>query len=159
MTTEPLAVSFRDYVASAGPDTYLPASAELRKTVPDGCFLDVMAMRLECVGRGRAQASLEVGQRHLNQAGVCQGGLVVALADATAGWAARTALPSEARFVTLTMSTNVVRAGRVGDVLWAEAVPRHLGRSTMVFESAVRRGAEVSASVVAISTVTLMVLG
>ncbi|TYQ10509.1 UNVERIFIED_ORG: uncharacterized protein (TIGR00369 family) [Gordonia westfalica J30] len=149
---------FTDAVAALEEGAYISVNDELSRTVPDGCFLDIMDFRLEFVGRHRAKASMVIQDKHLNQAGVCQGGLIVALADAAAGWAAKTALTPPLSFVTLTMSTNVLRSARPGDILWAEAIARHVGRSTMVFEVTVRRGDGAADPIVATSTMTQMVL-
>jgi uncharacterized protein (TIGR00369 family) len=58
--------------------------------------------------------------------------MVLAFADATAGWAAKAALPAGKSFTTVAMSGNVIRPAREGDVLEALARPVHLGRGTMV---------------------------
>lgn len=100
--------------------------------VPAGSLIDWMGMRLLEVGPGAARAQMTVADVHLNQAGVAQAGAVVALADAAAGWAAKTALGRGQTFTTLELNINLLRAARPGDVLEAVVTPGHVGRTSMV---------------------------
>jgi uncharacterized protein (TIGR00369 family) len=115
-----------------------PVDERLAATVPAGTLIDALGIRLTHVGPGAARAVMTVGVVHLNQAGVAQAGAVLALADATAGWAAKTALGDGGRFVTLELNANLVRPGRPGDELEAIATPVHVGRSNQVLQVAVR---------------------
>lgn len=108
------------------------ADDELRGTVPEGSLLDVLGIRLTHIGRGAARATMRIEAHHLNQAGVAQAGAIVALADATAGWAAKAALHGSTSFTTLELNANVLRAVTAGQTVQATAAPVHLGRSTMV---------------------------
>lgn len=123
---------FAETFGALEPGVMRPVGDGWRATVPEGTFLDDPSLTLLEVGPGAARTRLRVARRHLNQAGVAQGGMVLAFADATAGWAAKTALSSGASFATVSMSGNVVRAAREGDVIEAVARPVHLGRGTMV---------------------------
>jgi uncharacterized protein (TIGR00369 family) len=111
---------------------------ELRATVPPGCLLDRLDMVLTHAGPGAARGTMLVGAHHLNQVGVAQAGAIVALADATAGWAAKTAVGGEATFTTLELNANLLRGVRTGQTLVARAMPVHLGRTTLVIGVDVR---------------------
>ncbi|MDQ1105713.1 PaaI family thioesterase [Nocardioides zeae] len=100
--------------------------------VPPGSLIDSLGIRLTHVGPGAAVATMEIATQHLNQAGVAQAGAVMALADAAAGWGAKTALRAGQSFTTLELNANLVRAARPGDRLVATASPVHLGRTSMV---------------------------
>lgn len=100
--------------------------------VPPGSLIDNMGIRLTKVGPGAAEATMTVGAVHLNQAAVAQAGAIVALADAAAGWAAKTALSAGESFTTLELNANLLRAARAGDELVAVVNPVHVGRSSMV---------------------------
>jgi 1,4-dihydroxy-2-naphthoyl-CoA hydrolase len=139
------------------PGSMEPAWAGWRATVPDGTFLDDPGLELLEVGPGAARARLTVARRHLNQVGVVQGGLVLAFADATAGWAAKTALAPGTSFATASMGGNVIRSAREGDIVEATASPIHLGRATMVLSVDVRLAD--SEKVVGAFTFTEIVLG
>ncbi|MGH3742584.1 MAG: PaaI family thioesterase [Micromonosporaceae bacterium] len=103
-----------------------------------GCLLDLFGMQLTHVGRGAARAEMQVQPMHLNQRGNVQGGAIVALADATAGWASYAALP-EGRFTTQELNCNLIGRATEGHRLVATATPAHLGRQTMVLDVTVRR--------------------
>lgn len=105
--------------------------------VPPGSLIDTLGMSLTHVGPGAAVGEMVVADVHLNQAAVAQAGAVVALADAVAGWAAKTALREGQSFTTLELNINLLRAARAGDRLIATASPVHVGRSSMVLEVAV----------------------
>ena len=111
---------------------------ELRATVPAGSFIERLGITLTHAGPGAARALMPVEAAHLNQAGVAQAGAIAALADATAGWAAKTALRGDATFTTLEVNMNLLKAARPGTTLEAVAAPVHVGRSTMVISVEVR---------------------
>lgn len=66
-----------------------------------------------------------------------QGGAIVALADAAAGWASYAAL-REGRFTTLELNCDFMGRAAEGGVLVASAAPVHLGRRTLVLDVTVR---------------------
>jgi len=144
-------------------ETFAPfAAGEVREVphgavvVPKGCFLDVNGMHLREAGPGRALARMKVGAGQLNQAGVVQGGLIGAFADAVAGWAALTALDSQTRFSTVAFSVNLVKAAREGSTLRGEAEVIHAGRSSLLIS--VRVTDEASGHIVAVATCSQLVL-
>lgn len=106
---------------------------EFSETIPSDCLLTEFGIELREVGRGRAYAAMAVSRQHLNQRGIAQAGAVVALADATAGWASYSAL-KHGRFTTLNLDTKLVRPAHEGDTILAIASPIHLGRTTQVFD-------------------------
>jgi 1,4-dihydroxy-2-naphthoyl-CoA hydrolase len=101
--------------------------------VPAGCLLDVLGMRLTHLGIGRSRVEMPVRDAHLNQRGVPQGGALVALADAAAGWASYGALPA-GRFTTLELHCNLLGRVSPGATLVALTSPVHLGRRTLVLD-------------------------
>ncbi|WP_396453984.1 PaaI family thioesterase [Actinomadura sp.] len=84
--------------------------------VPDGCLLDVLGIEPTHIGRGACRARMRIGARHLNQRGLVQGGAIVALADAAAGWASYAAL-REGRFTTLELNCDFMGRAAEGGVL------------------------------------------
>jgi 1,4-dihydroxy-2-naphthoyl-CoA hydrolase len=101
-------------------------------TLADGSVFDALEIRPTHVGPGAARAEMVLGPQHLNQRGFCQGGVVVTLADATAGWATYCLVPDEHAFTTLELHTNLIGSARLGDTLVAVARPVHTGRTTAV---------------------------
>ena len=112
---------------------------QLADTVPGDCLLSVLGIELTHAGPGAARATMLVSRTHLNQSGIIQGGAVIALADAAAGWATDLAVPADAGFTTLELKANLLSAGRDGDHLVALARPVHLGRTTVVLDVTVMK--------------------
>lgn len=110
--------------------------------VPKGSIFDVLRIRPTHVGPGAARAEMRVGEQHLNQRGFCQGGAMVTLADATAGWATYCLVPADHRFTTLELHCNLTGSARQGDLLIAVAAPVHSGRSTVVLSVEIARHEE-----------------
>jgi 1,4-dihydroxy-2-naphthoyl-CoA hydrolase len=108
-------------------------AAALERAVPLGCAIATMGIRPTWVDGGTAHAEMLVAAHHVNQVGVVQGGVYALFADATAGWAAMSAVRDGKTFVTLDMRVNLLRAVRPGSRLIAEARPIHLGGTTLVF--------------------------
>lgn len=110
--------------------------------MPEGTIFDALQIRPTHLGRGTARAEMVLGRQHLNQRGLCQGGALVTLADATAGWATYCLVPDDHGFTTLEMHTNLLGSARLGDTLVALARTVHAGRRTAVLEVQVMRQAE-----------------
>lgn len=117
-----------------------PSAAD--DSVPKGSIFDVLQIRPTHVGPGAARAQMRVGSQHLNQRGFCQGGALVTLADATAGWATYCLMPDGHRFTTLQLQCNLIGSARHGDMLVALAAPVHSGRSTVVLSVEIVRDEE-----------------
>jgi uncharacterized protein (TIGR00369 family) len=132
-------MSLHQVAALLGPDQLVPVEESLaRRLVPPDCLLSAFGIRPTHIGRGACRAEMVVGPVHLNQRGITQGGALVALADAAAGWASYAAAES-GQFTTVSVSCNLLRAARAGEVLTARAAPAHLGRATMVIEVSITR--------------------
>lgn len=108
-------------------------------SLPAGCLLDIFSIRLTHLGRGLATAEMPVGRLHTNQSGWVQGGAITVFADATAGWATMAAIPTGKAFVTIEMSTSLMRGAQQGDLLVAHASALHMGDSTFSLKVEVLR--------------------
>ena len=153
---EPNAIDLFRLSEGLGEGEVVDVPAEFSTTIPRDCLLSEFGIELRQIGRGRAHATMTVAKRHLNQRGIAQAGAVVALADATAGWASYSAL-EHGRFTTLNLDMKLLRAARDGDRLVATASPIHLGRSTQVLDVVVTHSETDKA--IARFTCTQMVLG
>ena len=80
-------------------------------------FAQSIGVRLTDIREGYARAELTVEERHLNGAGVCQGGVLFTLADL-----AFAAVANARGLITLGISNTItfVRSGQLGDRLTAE---------------------------------------
>jgi 1,4-dihydroxy-2-naphthoyl-CoA hydrolase len=113
------------------PEAY---AERLAREIPADCAIAAMGITPVAAENGVASARMVVGAHHLNQVGAVQGGVYALFADATAGFAAMSALPDGKTFATLEMRVNLLRGVRPGTALIAEATPVHRGGTTMVFE-------------------------
>lgn len=102
-------------------------------SVPPGCLLDLLGITLTDIGPGRSRARMRLGDQHLNQRGVPQGGSLVGFADAAAGWASYGALP-DGNFTTVQLGCHFLAATAPGTELVALAEPVHLGSRMLVLE-------------------------
>lgn len=66
---------------------------------------------------GTVSYALRLDERHGNDRGVVHGGVLMTFADSTLGFATWTAYPPGTWCVTVSQSSNFLRAVRVGDVL------------------------------------------
>lgn len=114
------------------PGQMVPWPQEASDTVPAGSVFEALQIQPTHVGPGAARAQMVLGPQHINQRGFCQGGVIVTLADATAGWATYCLVPNGHSFTTLELQTNLLGAARLGDTLVAVARPVHSGRTTAV---------------------------
>lgn len=85
-------------------------------------FAATNGIRLEA----EAAASMQVEERHLNGAGVCQGGALFTLADLAAAGLTR------GEKLTVDSTIQFLRPGRLGDRLTATARLRNDGRMALV---------------------------
>ncbi|MBZ9772387.1 hotdog fold thioesterase [Mesorhizobium sp. CO1-1-8] len=99
-------------------------------------------------------AHLNADERHLTSDERVHGGLMMALADAVAAHGTMLNLPENTTTTTIESKTNFLRGGKIGRLV-AEAIPVHVGRTTMVWQTTIKddRG-----STLAIVTQTQMVL-
>lgn len=107
---------------------------ELFKAHPVANFL---GLRLTSVTKKRVRAEMPITASHMNRAGRVGGGLIMAMADVMGARGTVANLPPGARTTTLESKTNFFSPG-TPPVLKAEALPLHIGRTTMVWQTTVR---------------------
>jgi uncharacterized protein (TIGR00369 family) len=101
-------------------------------------YSKMMAFRLIQAGDGRARIECVVSPVHTNTSGVCHGGVISGLVDATAGVAAKTRFAEPEQVVaTVSLTVNYLRPALVGRTLVAEARVSG-GRRILSCEIAVR---------------------
>lgn len=115
---------------------FIDAPAAFSDQIPQSCLLSCHGIRLTRIGRGIAVAEMTVKPVDLNQRGIAQAGAIVALADATAGWASYSAI-EHGRFTTVNLTTSLLSAAKEGDMLRATATPVRLGRKVQVLDVSV----------------------
>ena len=101
---------------------------------------DLFGIEFLTVEHGFAEGRLELRQEFMAPNDYLHAAAVVALADSLCGYGCRASLPEGAtNFTTIELKTNFVRSARTGDTLHAEARLAHGGRTTQVWDAAVRR--------------------
>ena len=96
----------------------------------------------------RTEAELIVREELCNRRGVLHGGAVMALGDTLGGMTASISLPDGGRTATIESKTNFFAAIPLGNTAQAECTPLHRGRTTMVWQTRITRGAGRLAAVV-----------
>lgn len=91
------------------------------------CFARAAGIELLEIRKGYSKASLPINEKHLNAGGVTQGGVLFTLADLALAAAA-----NSHGTLALSLSSHItfLRSSKSGDVLYAEAHERYLGRTT-----------------------------
>jgi uncharacterized protein (TIGR00369 family) len=136
--------------ARSAPGTGLAAAPRvLRSGMPRA-----LGVRLVSLTRKKVVAEMRVKPMHINRAGRVNGGALMAFADVMGAAGTVANLPPGHRTGTLESKTNFFRAGK-GPVLRAVAVPLHIGRTTMVWQTTIRNA---DRSVAAIVTQTQIVI-
>ena len=97
-------------------------------------FMAYIGMELAELEADRVVFQLTARPEHLNPYEMVHGGVMYTMADCASGTAART---DGRRYVTLSSSFNFIRSGMPGEILRAEAVVRHRGRSTCYVSASV----------------------
>lgn len=97
-----------------------------------------IGFRLEELSRERVIGSMLVEQKLIAPNGFLHAAVVTALADITCGLGTSIYLPDAAHgFATLEIKTNLMGTARKGE-LYCEAVPKHVGAATQVWDGEVR---------------------
>jgi 1,4-dihydroxy-2-naphthoyl-CoA hydrolase len=102
----------------------------------------------------RVVGRLVIGPQHSNGRDRVHGGAIMSLADTLGAIGTVLNLPRGSVTTTIESKTNFLAAGR-GDELVGEAVPLHIGRNTMVWQTTIR---DAEARRVAVVTQTQLVM-
>lgn len=114
-------------------DRVAAAHAAQDGTLP--ALLGVVWTRIE---PGRVEARMEVGRRHMAPTGYLHAASIVALADSACGFGSLASLPEGATgFTTAELKSNFLGTAREGAIA-VEANIVHGGRTTQVWDAAVR---------------------
>ena len=103
-------------------------------------FANLIGARITYASRERLVAELPVGEDVCNPNGILHGGAAMAIADHLGGTATPLNLPPGARTTTIESKTNFFAMVPAGDVVRAECIPLHRGRTTMVWQTRLTRG-------------------
>jgi 1,4-dihydroxy-2-naphthoyl-CoA hydrolase len=102
-------------------------------------FADFLGLKVTLVSRDRVTAELVVRQELNNRYNIMHGGAIMALADNMGGTAASANLAEGQTTTTIESKTNFFAAVPIGDTAFAECIPLHRGRTTMVWQTRITR--------------------
>ena len=106
-------------------------ASRVRQSFEQQAFLKTLGARLTRVARGKVAIGIEVGAPVTQQHGFVHAGVVSALADTAAGYAAMTLLPDDVEVVTAEFKINLLKPA-LGKTLVAEAHVIRSGRTLSV---------------------------
>ena len=109
------------------------ANAQFAALLPGLLGIELTEATAERVG-----AKLTVRAELCTLGGILHGGAVMALADTLGAVGAFLNLPAKARTTTLESKTNFLGAAPVGSTVLAECTPVHRGKTTSVWQTAIR---------------------
>jgi 1,4-dihydroxy-2-naphthoyl-CoA hydrolase len=141
----------RGRIASVGANAMSP----IDDATTQPAFAEFLGVKLTHVSPDRVTAELPATENLNNRFGIMHGGAVMAIADTLGGTATIANLKEGQQTTTIESKTNFFAAVPIGDVAFAECVPLHRGRSTMVWQTRITRG---DGRLCALVTQTQMVL-
>jgi uncharacterized protein (TIGR00369 family) len=130
---------------------------EARRVFAEAPFIADLGARLESLGPGTCESSLEIAPRHLQQDGFVHAGVQATLADHTAGAAGATLVGKGQIVLTIEFKINLLRPASGERLLCRSRVLRP-GRQVSVVESEVLARAGDRETLVSKATVTLAVV-
>lgn len=130
---------------------------EIRRIFEQAAFIADLGIRLEGLGAGTCETSLELEPRHLQQDGLVHAGVQATLADHTAGAAAATLVGPHEYVLTVEFKINLLRPA-AGDRLRCRATVLKPGARIDVVESEVWAEEDGESRLVSKALVTLVVL-
>jgi 1,4-dihydroxy-2-naphthoyl-CoA hydrolase len=114
-----------------------------------------LGVKIVEISRDRVAAQLTAREELANRKNILSGGVLMALADMLGGTATTANLPQGARTTTIESKTNFFASVQLGDTVFAECMPLHRGRTTMVWETRITRS---DGKVAAVVTQTQLVM-
>jgi uncharacterized protein (TIGR00369 family) len=124
-----------------------PAEPEQRRRFRLPAFAEHLGMEVVEAGADRVLGRLVIGPQHSNGNGRVHGGAIMSLADTLGAIGTVLNLPPGSVTSTIESKTNFLAAGR-GPYLLGEALPLHIGRNTMVWQTTIRDAEERRVAVV-----------
>ena len=102
-------------------------------------FAEMLGSETVDTGQGWARIRMPIRQRHLQDRGNVQGGIIMTVADQALTVALHTLLPSDQHTVTVEMKVNFIAPAREGELI-AEGRITHTGSTLAVGDATVTDG-------------------
>jgi 1,4-dihydroxy-2-naphthoyl-CoA hydrolase len=105
----------------------------------EGSLPGLFGIRILEIGEDFIRAEMPVDERHVQPFGILHGGASVVLAETIGSMASNMTLEPNRRAVGLEVNANHISAVPKGEVVTALCRPLHVGRTTQVWQTEVRR--------------------
>ncbi len=115
------------------------ASAEAINARMPGTAPGLLGIRITAVTEDGLEAEMPVDERHIQPFGILHGGVSVVLSETLGSLAASCASPEGRVVVGLEVNANHLAAVPKGQKVTATCRPLHVGRSTQVWQTEIRR--------------------
>ncbi len=115
------------------------ATVEAVEARLQGCMPGFLDIRILEMGEDVIRAEMPVDQRHAQPFGLLHGGASVVLSETLGSVATLLASPEGTRAVGIEVNANHMLPVPVGQTVTAECRPMHLGRTTQVWQTEIRR--------------------
>ncbi|HEY8050455.1 MAG TPA: PaaI family thioesterase [Ramlibacter sp.] len=99
----------------------------------------LMGIKLLSVSEDKVLAEMKVRPDLCTTGGICHGGAYMAFADTLGAVGTVMSLPEGAKTTTTDSSTKFIAGAKEGEVVTAESVALHRGRTTHVWQTTIRR--------------------
>lgn len=109
------------------------------QAVMDPLLPGLLGVRLVALAPDRIVAELTVRADLCTTGGILHGGAYMAFADTLGAVGSYLSLPQGARTTTTDSSTKFIAGAKLGSVVTGECVALHLGRTTQVWQTTIRR--------------------
>jgi uncharacterized protein (TIGR00369 family) len=113
-------------------------SIETVQNLLNPLFPGLMGVRLVELGAERVVAEMEVRPELCTAGGILHGGAYMAFADTLGAVGTLLNLPAGKRTTTTDSSTKFLAAAKVGSTVTGECTALHRGKTTMVWQTAIR---------------------
>jgi 1,4-dihydroxy-2-naphthoyl-CoA hydrolase len=118
----------------------MTADVKAVQAVLEPIFPGLMGVQLVSVAQDRVVAEMKVRPDLCTTGGILHGGAYMAFGDTLGAVGTFLSLPKGARTTTTDSSTKFIAAAKEGSVVTGEAIALHLGRTTQVWQTSIRRG-------------------
>jgi 1,4-dihydroxy-2-naphthoyl-CoA hydrolase len=104
-----------------------------------GCMPGLLGIRITAVGDDHLEAEMPVDARHAQPFGILHGGCSVVLSETLGSIACAMTLDEGFRAVGIEVNANHLAGVKIGESVTAICRPFHVGRTTQVWQTEIRR--------------------
>lgn len=120
-------------------------------------FIDFCGFQVAKIARGFLESTVQIGEHHKTQDNFVHAGLIATMSDHTAGYAAYTLVPDDARILTIEFKINFLRPA-YGHAIKCQSEVISQGKQIIVAQSTVYDIRDSHEKMVSKSTITLMAM-